>query len=155
MHESKSQKTVVQWLTEAENICAQHGTRLTDLRRMVLELILAEKTPVKAYDLIDRMREKGERITPASIYRTLDFLIENGLIHRVNTLNAYIPCTEEHEDHNVLMFICSGCHKTEEIDDHVLYDTIETRLGTLGMSLKHGCIEIQGTCPKCTQNCNL
>ncbi|MDR2055313.1 MAG: transcriptional repressor [Desulfovibrio sp.] len=136
---------------EAENLRRRQGVRLTSLRRSILEILVAADFPVKAYDIIEYMRDKGKRVTPASIYRTLDFLLQNGLVHRVNSLNAYIPCTGKHSNHILLMFICSECQKTTEIDDQTLYDSMQSRLEELGMSLQGGCIEIQGTCKECMQ----
>jgi Fur family zinc uptake transcriptional regulator len=125
------------------------GARLTDLRRSIFEILLTAHKPVKAYDIIECMRDRGQRLTPASIYRTLEFLLEHGLAHRVNALNAYVPCTGPHEEQALLLFICSECRETTEIDDSVLYDAVRSRLDGMGMSLRDGCIEIQGTCRNC------
>ena len=155
MSGKEQEKTVSQCLSDAENLCAAQGVRLTDLRRTILEILLTAQKPTKAYDLIEIMRDKGQRITPASIYRTLEFLLQYGLIHRINVLNAYVPCTGEHTSHShhhLLMFICSQCQKTQEIDDHTLYDVIKTRLGGFGISMQDGCIEIQGTCQTCCKS---
>jgi Fur family zinc uptake transcriptional regulator len=76
-------------------------------------------------------------------------LLEHGLAHRVNALNAYVPCTGPHEEQALLLFVCSECRETTEIDDRVLYDTVRSRLDGLGISLRDGCIEIQGTCRNC------
>ncbi|MDR1659210.1 MAG: transcriptional repressor [Desulfovibrio sp.] len=139
------------FLTEAENLCRQQGVRLTGLRRAILEILTSADFPIKAYDIIEHMRDKGKRVTPATIYRTLAFLLQNGLVHRVNSLNAYVPCTAKHSNHVLLMFICSECQKTTEIDDQTLYNSMQARLKELGMSLQDSCIEIQGICKECTQ----
>jgi Fur family zinc uptake transcriptional regulator len=136
-------------LQVAESLCARQGIRLTNLRRMILEILISSAGPLKAYDIIDIARDTGKRITPASIYRTLEFLLQYGLAHRVNILNAYVPCTEEHK-HNPLMFVCSACNKTEEIHDPVLDRSIQTRLGELGLALRNGGVEIQGRCRECS-----
>ncbi len=143
--------TIAAGLHEAEAVCARLGVRLTKLRREILELLLASDSPVKAYDLIERMREKGERLTPPTVYRTLDFLLQYGLAHRVNSLNAYVPCTGSHNEHALLLFVCSACSRAEELDDPVLYASIRARLGELGMALRDNSIEIQGTCRNCTK----
>lgn len=138
-------------LREAEETCARNGVRLTKLRRAILELLLTAGHPVKAYDLIEQMRDKGQRLTPATVYRILDFLLENGLAHRVNALNAYMPCTCNHDEHAMLMFVCSKCRQAEEVEDAALYESMRARLGELGMSLQDNCIEIQGTCRNCSK----
>jgi Fur family zinc uptake transcriptional regulator len=114
-----------------------------------LEILLSADGPLKAYDIIDIMRETGKRITPATMYRTLEFLLQYGLAHRVNILNAYVPCTKAHK-HKLLMFVCSACSKTEEINDPVLDSFIQNRLAESGISLYDGSIEIQGTCRACS-----
>lgn len=141
--------TVQESLAEAERRCMRSGARLTDLRRSIFEILLTAHKPVKAYDIIECMRDRGQRLTPASIYRTLEFLLEHGLAHRVNALNAYVPCTGPHEEQALLLFVCSECRETTEIDDSVLYDAVRSRLDGLGLSLRDGCIEIQGTCRNC------
>ncbi|MDR2124427.1 MAG: transcriptional repressor [Desulfovibrio sp.] len=143
--------TMQDCLAEAEQRCMQRGARLTDLRRSIFEILLAARKPVKAYDIIECMRDRGQRLTPASIYRTLEFLLGHGLAHRVNALNAYVPCTGPHEEQALLLFVCSGCRGTTEIDDRVLYDAVRSRLAGLGISLRNGCIEIQGICRNCLQ----
>ncbi|MDR1685522.1 MAG: transcriptional repressor, partial [Desulfovibrio sp.] len=99
--------TVQESLSEAEQRCMRRGARLTDLRRSIFEILLTAHKPVKAYEIIECMRDRGQRLTPASIYRTLEFLLEHGLAHRVNALNAYVPCTGPHEEQALLLFVCS------------------------------------------------
>ncbi len=136
-------------LMEAEQACTRAGVRLTKLRWAILELLLLAEGPVKAYDIIEKMREQGERLTPATVYRVLDFLLQYGLAHRINALNAFVPCTGKHSEQALLMFVCSKCQQTEELDDPVLCQSIKNRLEELGMSLHDSRIEIQGECKKC------
>jgi Fur family zinc uptake transcriptional regulator len=136
-------------LREADTLRRRQSVRLTSLRRAILEILIAADCPVKAYDIIEYMRDKGKRVTPATIYRTLDFLLQNGLVHRVHSLNAYIPCTAEHSNHVLLMFICSECQRATEINDQTLYASMQSRLKELGISLHDSRIEIQGTCKEC------
>jgi Fe2+/Zn2+ uptake regulation proteins len=152
MNGKEQEKGVSQSLSDAEELCIQHGVRLTELRRTILEMLLSASKPVKAYELIEKMGERGQRITPASIYRTLEFLLHYGLIHRINALNAYVPCTGTHtcHAHNLLMFVCSQCQAAQEIDDPDLYASIRSKLGSLGICMQDSCIEIQGVCPKCS-----
>ncbi len=149
--ECNHSESVLCGLREAEALCLQNSVRLTKLRREILALLLAAQSPVKAYDLIEQMRVQGERLTPASIYRTLDFLLQYGLAHRINSLNAYVPCTGGHDERALLMFVCSACQQAKELEDRALYDSMQSRLNELGISLNHSCIEIQGTCRECTQ----
>jgi Fur family zinc uptake transcriptional regulator len=116
---------------------------------MSLEILISSAGPLKAYDIIELARDTGKRITPASLYRTLEFLLHYGLAHRVNILNAYVPCTETHK-HNPFLFVCSACNKTEEIHDPVLDRSIQARLGELGLALRDGGVEIRGRCRECS-----
>jgi Fur family zinc uptake transcriptional regulator len=142
---------VVHGLREAEGICIRNGVRLTKLRHAILELLLTAGRPIKAYDIIEQMREKGERLTPATVYRIMDFLLQYGLVHRVNSLNAFVSCTGNHAaKHTALMFVCSECKQTEELEDQHLYEAMRAKLGALGLSLSDNCIEVQGTCRSCT-----
>jgi Fur family zinc uptake transcriptional regulator len=149
MTQYERDELVAHGLREAEEICAGNGVRLTKLRRAILELLLTAGSPIKAYDIIEQMRDKGERLTPATVYRTLDFLLQYELVHRVKSLNAFVPCTAGHEEHSALMFVCSECRNAEELEDHALYEAMRVRLGELGMSLSNNCIEIQGICRHC------
>lgn len=138
-------------LAGAEALCAKRGARLTRLRRKVLECLLASAQPVKAYDLIEKLRDRGERPTPATIYRTLDFLLHCGLAHRIASINAYVPCTCEHRDNSLLLFVCSQCRQAKEIDDPVLYGLMRSRLSELGMALEGNSIEMRGLCNRCAE----
>ena len=140
---------IAQGLHEAETVCARHKVRLTKLRRAILEILFASETPLKAYDLIELMRDKGERLTPTTVYRTLDFLLQYRLAHRINFLNAYVPCTGSHDEHALLLFVCSECQQAEELDEPALYESMRARLDELGMTLRGNSIEIQGACRKC------
>jgi Fur family zinc uptake transcriptional regulator len=135
---------------QAEKLCAARGVRLTSLRRRVLEILLDSDRPVKAYDCMERMRGAGRRVTPATVYRVLEFLLEHGLAHRVNALNAYMACADAREAHPMIMLVCSGCGKTVEFSAPVLYGSMLDCAGDRGFSVDGGSIEIQGTCRDCS-----
>ena len=75
-----------------EAVCEQRGAKLTELRRHVLGLILDAASPTGAYDLLDQLRQTRRGAAPPTVYRTLDFLLEQGLIHRVERLSAFVGC---------------------------------------------------------------
>ncbi|MDR3153107.1 MAG: transcriptional repressor [Deltaproteobacteria bacterium] len=139
-------------LDEAESYCAAQGAQLTHLRRLVLEALMTATGPVKAYDLMDSLRAKGHRLTPATVYRILEFLLHNGLVHRVNAINAFVACSDRHRSaHNPVIVVCPGCQTTLEINDEGLYTSIFNRLGALGFDIKDGAIEVRGVCRKCKE----
>jgi Fur family zinc uptake transcriptional regulator len=137
-------------LAEAEARCAARGGRLTSLRRRVFELLLRRGGPVKAYDVQDALRIPGRRMAPTTIYRALDFLIDHGLAHRVDTLNAYVACTDRHEAHQPILLVCSLCEKSVEISDADACGLTDAALA--GFLARTDSIEIKGACRQCAAN---
>ena len=90
----------------AGRLCSERGVQLTTIRRQVLELIWGNHKAVKAYDLLDQMKPLQQSAKPATVYRALDFLLEQGLIHRVESLNAFIGCSCSESQHELLLLIC-------------------------------------------------
>src|ERR1700730_3002617 len=89
--------------------CARQGAQLTELRRRVLGLIIEAESPLTAYQLLDRLKETRKGAVPPTIYRALDFLLEQRLIHKLERLNAFIPCTENGHEHPAQFLICRQC----------------------------------------------
>ena len=97
-------------IAHAEAICAARAERLTPIRRRVLEALLASHQPLGAYELIDRLAVRGARPAPITIYRALDFLREQGLVHRIESRNAFIACVQNHGSGDPVVFlICEKC----------------------------------------------
>jgi Fur family zinc uptake transcriptional regulator len=123
---------------------------LTRLRRLILEILVAAKEPVKAYDLLEITRQKGLRLTPSTVYRILDFLEERGLIHRVNSLASYLACAKGADQCPSFIVVCSNCQKTLEITDLDVYRSLGERLNDLGLEFSVGGVEIRGLCRQCS-----
>src|SRR5689334_14403794 len=136
-------------LAAAERKCAGRGVRLTEQRRRVLELIWLSHSPVGAYTLLDRLRADGVRAQPPTVYRALEFLVENGLIHRIESLNAYVGCADPDERHVGQFLICTGCHSAAELDDPGIGTAIAARAKEIGFSVSRATVEIEGLCPNC------
>jgi Fur family zinc uptake transcriptional regulator len=137
-------------LAHAEAICAQRGARLTPIRRRVLETLLASHAPLGAYDLIERMAVRGERLSPITIYRALDFLRDNGLVHRIESRNAFIACVHDHDSGDPVVFlICEQCGAVGEAAAAAVADTIRTASRAAGFTPKTPVIEISGVCAHC------
>ena len=135
-------------LSEAEAICKDRGVRLTDIRRRVLEMIWAGHKAVKAYDLISRFDADGST-KPPTIYRALDFLQEQGLVHKIQTLNAYVGCAEQ-VGHGVChFFICESCGNVSEIPSKTLANTVKSDADELGFKVSSQTVEITGQCQQC------
>ena len=102
--------------TAAEKLCAAKGLRFTPLRRRVLELVWSGHKPVGAYALLDQLRDEDLGSAPPTVYRALDFLIEHGLIHRIERMNAFIGCSHPGEAHRGFFLICGECGNAEELE---------------------------------------
>ncbi|MCP5140912.1 MAG: transcriptional repressor [Gammaproteobacteria bacterium] len=136
-------------LATAERFCADHGLRLTDTRRRVLELIWADHKPVGAYALLDRLSGDGRKAAPPTVYRALDFLLEHGLIHRVASLNAFIGCDHPGSGHEPQFFICRECGHAAELDDPRIRQAIARDADRLDFDIAHETVEISGLCADC------
>ncbi len=137
--------------------CARKGVQLTELRRSVLRLILEADAPSTAYQLLDRLKQTRAGAAPPTVYRVLDFLMQHGLIHKVERLNAFIPCTEagHHHGHPVQFLICRQCGSVAEIEDHAVSDALEHAAGLKGFHPGNAVVELDGTCAACFQPARL
>ena len=136
-------------LAAAEEVCARRGARLTPLRRRVLELVWTRHEPVGAYDLLERLRQEGRRAAPPTVYRALDFLLDNGLVHRIESLNAYVGCGAPSDAHAGQFLICRGCGVVGELDDAEIVELVARKAGRMGFDVQRQTIEIMGLCPAC------
>ena len=144
-----------QQLREAEEACLRRGAKLTPLRRQVLELILAAESPVGAYALLDRLKADRPGAAPPTVYRALDFLLEQGLIHKLERLNAFIGCVEaghghaHDHGHPHQFLICRRCGATVEISDHAVAHAIAEAATRAGFTAAEATVEIEGVCARC------
>ena len=136
-------------LKTAERLCDNRGVRLTPMRRQVLELIWESHRAVKAYDLLDRIKPKAGTAKPATVYRALDFLMEQGLIHKVESLNAFIGCSYSEHQHQQLLLTCSQCQEVEERPAEEVMEAIAKELERAAFIIHHKAIEIHGMCCRC------
>ena len=138
-------------LSRAEAACAQRGAKLTEIRRTVLELVLAAGEPIGAYALLDRLKDRSGQGKPPTVYRALDFLLGQGLIHRVERLNAFVGCHEEADHpHPVQFFICSDCGTVAEFEDAAIGDAVATVAARGGFAVKRAIVEVEGVCADCS-----
>ena len=136
-------------LAKAEQACTARGLRLTPLRRRVLELIWGSHEPVKAYDVLDRLRGEHKSAVPPTVYRALEFLLRQGFVHKIESLNAYIGCGEPGHNSASQFLICDCCGEVAELDDDEVTALIAARAGKLGFTVYSQTIEVQGCCTKC------
>jgi len=137
-------------LRHAEALCDQRSQRLTPTRRQVLEVLLSSHKPLGAYEIIDRAAKHGTRHAPITVYRALDFLIENGLAHRIESRNAFIACVHRHGSDDLMVFlICERCGEVGEAPSQMVADSLKAATRAAGFAPKAPVIEITGICANC------
>ncbi len=143
-------------LDRASIICADKDAKLTPLRRQVLGLILEAPQPTGAYDLLDRLRATRDSAAPPTVYRALEFLLENGLVHKLERLSAFVGCIA-HEDHAhaAQFLICRGCGRVAEIEDLELAHALNDAARRLGFTVGKATIEAEGQCADCAARENV
>ena len=147
---ARNPEAVQAQLDAAAEECVRQGTQLTALRRLVLGLVLEADGPSTAYRLLDRLKQVHKGAAPPTIYRALDFLLERRLIHKVECLNAFVPCADaEHRHHAAQFLICRRCGTVAEIDDRAVSRALEHAASRMGFVLSHAVVEVDGTCAAC------
>ena len=138
-------------LSRAERLCSERGVRLTPIRRKALEALHADHKPVGAYDLADRISpEGGRRLAPISIYRALDFLVEQGFVHRLSSKNAFIACPHGHGADDVVAFlICESCGGVDEDCSATMKKAVSAIAGDRHFKPSYQVVEIVGLCEHC------
>ncbi|HES76820.1 MAG TPA: transcriptional repressor [bacterium] len=142
---------LAQALDHAEALCQSHGARLTPLRRRVLELVCSSHAAIKAYDLIARLSTEDHLVKPPTVYRALDFLLEHGLVHRVDSLNAFVGCTTAHNPHDVRLLICTSCGEISELANLGLDQALTQAIHVSGFQPTQTHLEIHGLCAHCQE----
>ncbi|MEW5420643.1 Fur family transcriptional regulator [Amorphus sp. 3PC139-8] len=134
----------------AERHCKAKGLRLSSMRRSVLETLAESHTPLGAYDILDRLAGEAGRPAPISVYRALSFLTQEGLAHRIESLNAYVACAERHGEAQPLVFlICERCRQVGEATAADLDIRIDAVARAAGFQPHRAAIEIFGICEHC------
>jgi len=136
-------------LALAERVCANRGARLTALRRRVFELVWSSHAPIGAYDLLRLLGRERGGAAPPTVYRALDFLREHGLIHRIESLNAFVGCCAPGRVHAGQFLICGACGTAAEIDDPKVNAAIDRQAKVMGFAVHRKTVEIEGLCPPC------
>lgn len=138
-------------LERAEKVCRDRGLRLTGLRQRVLELVWGSHKPVGAYEILGSLNREGRRTAPPTVYRALEFLIEADLVHRLDSLNAFVGCPDPGSSHTGQFLICRQCRSVAELDDPDIDALVGKKAGALGFTAVRQMVEIQGLCRDCRQ----
>ena len=138
------------FVREVMDVCDERGLRLTPLRERVLRLVAQAELPVKAYDLMDQLRDDRGPAAPPTVYRVLDFLLENGFIHKLESINAFVACHHPNAaQHSVPFLICNQCHSAIELEDASIVATLDAAARALGFAPQAQTLEVHGLCARC------
>jgi Fur family transcriptional regulator, zinc uptake regulator len=141
-------------MARARAVCADKGVRLTSLRERVLREIASSHVALGAYDIIDRLAREGRRLAPISVYRIIEVLAEAGLVHRLESRNAYFACLEaiEHKSGRdlLLVLLCDRCGRVAEAPAQIAQQAILDLARAMTFTVTGSVLELQGLCPDCT-----
>ena len=135
-----------------ERACNERGLRLTAIRARVLSLVAEAGKPIKAYDLLEQVRdgEGAGAAAPPTVYRALDFLMANGFIHKLESINAFVACHHPNSaQHSVPFLICDRCHSATELEDASIVASLDAAARGLGFAPQAQTLEVHGLCAKC------
>lgn len=136
-------------LKTAEQICLKKNVRLTEIRKHILKLICASHKAIGAYELLDLFREQDPKAKPVTIYRALDFLMEAGLVHKIESLNAFIACLQAEHQHKSAILICDQCKNAYEIDATSVYENLFSLSEAVKFKPQYLTLELHGICASC------
>lgn len=148
-HDHNHSECVHDALHTATELCAKRGARLTDIRRRVLELVWRSHEPVGAYALLDALKGDGFSAAPPTVYRALDFLMAQGLVHRIASLNAFIGCPHPRHPHDGQYLICEACGSVTEIAADGIGGAIDHAAAAEGFAVARRTVELFGRCARC------
>ena len=138
-------------IARAERTCERRGSKLTGQRREILSSVAQSHSAVGAYDIIERMAEHGPRPAPITVYRALDFLLAHGLVHKIESRNAFVACSHSHEGQPAALLICETCGTVSELDAPEIFERITEKAKARKFSPVHTMIEMSGTCGSCAR----
>ncbi|WP_421132758.1 transcriptional repressor [Alteromonas sp. A079] len=138
-------------LHKAREYCEKRGARFTPLREKVYDILIEKHGPMGAYELLDALKETESGAKPATVYRALDFLLDFGLIHRLESTNAFVACYHFGCHHPVQFLICDSCGDVAEIQSEGLKDTLNSQAEAHGFRVLKQTIEAHGLCADCQQ----
>lgn len=136
-------------LEAAKTLCQERGARLTTIRARVLELIWQSHKPLGAYQLLGQLVNEGFNSAPPTIYRALDFLVEQGFVHRIASLNAFIGCDCPGERHQGYFLICRECSTALELDSEHISNFLKKSAAAKDFLIEEQVVELSGLCPQC------
>jgi len=148
----RHERALTGFMAQAERICHDKGVRLTAQRRKVLEILWDQHKPVGAYEILEKLVESVPSAKPPTVYRALDFLLEQGLVHRLESLKAFVGCRHPAHPHASQFLICKECGVVQELEDRNVFSTLGRAVAESGFEADSQVIEISGRCADCKQD---
>ena len=142
----------VERMAMAASICESRGAQFTKVRRQILGLLWDSGRPTGAYELIEALKENGTRqVAPTTVYRALEFLISEGLVSKIESRNAYVPCAHPERQRSSMFFICNACGSSAELEYQPLQCSISEVAAQIGFHTSRRVIEVEGVCTRCNE----
>ncbi len=139
-----------QAIGRAKTVCAERGIKLTELRQRIFQEIASSHKPLGAYDIIERLAGSGRRLAPISVYRIIEVLEGAGLVHRLESRNAYFACLSEHSGKtSSIVLLCEACGRVAEAEAPQAWDAITAITETSNFRVAETVLEIKGRCAEC------
>jgi Fur family zinc uptake transcriptional regulator len=139
-----------QWARQVDKYCAERDLHLSPLRRQVLAILARAPAPLGAYAIIEALsRDQGKPVAPPTVYRTLEFFLDNGFLHKVESRNAYAPCEHFGHRHEGVLLICRRCGRTEEVESSRIGRLLHETAAKAGFSAQSQVVEVAGLCENC------
>lgn len=152
-------------LVAAKEQCRSSGARFTPLRQQIYQLVLEANKPVGAYDLITQLQQMRlnepeaendtsshqttKNVAPPTVYRSLEFLLSEGLIHQLTSINAYVPCCHPRAQHTAAFLICAQCQRVQECSSLPVQEIMSFAEKDVGFMVERSVIELSGRCQAC------
>ncbi|MBB1273951.1 transcriptional repressor [Psychromonas sp. SR45-3] len=139
-------------LARAIDICKTNNVRFTAVRQQVFTLMAEHKGAITAYELLEQLQAFDSKAKPPTIYRALEFLLENNFIHRIESLNSYLMCCHLGCEHAMQLLICNKCKKVIELSDPVIDEAFSEKASQFGFKITNKVLEAHGICESCLYN---
>lgn len=140
---------IARLVKQTEAACKEKGIRFTEPRQHVLEIIAASKKPMGAYDILESLGQYMDAPKPPTAYRAIEFLMEQGIVHRIESLNAYVLCGSDHRHNGSQFMVCDSCGTVVEAHICHVPDDLAARAREEGFVLSRWDAELHGTCKDC------
>ncbi|HHB82956.1 MAG TPA: transcriptional repressor [Devosia sp.] len=124
---------------------------LTTNQQLVLGVLKRSPSPLSAYDILHKLRNKGIK-APLQVYRALEVLIDLGVTHRLESLNAFVACSGKNCAQGSMsgFMICNSCGRAEEFCDSQLHEKLQYIASDHRFMPSHSVVEISGICARCS-----